>query len=265
MANFVNNSNFDNNKLALEDEIIFGRNAIFEYLQNDGSLNKLMLLKTIHRDSKVDKILQICQAQRIPYQFVPREKLQNLSGNDNHQGIIGLKAPFHYHELDSFLETLDIRSMPLLLMLDEIQDPHNLGAIIRSAVAANAQGIIITKHRSVSITATVLKASSGLAQHIPIIRVTNLSQAIQVLQKNHFWVYGTSMAADTDWNQARYDMPIALIMGNEGRGLSKSVAKHCDLLVKIPMPGPAESLNVSVSAALMLFKINEQRASANAS
>jgi 23S rRNA (guanosine2251-2'-O)-methyltransferase len=246
-----------------EDIIIFGRNAVYEYLQNKGALNKVLLLKTIHRDEKIQRILENCQEQRVPYHFVPQEKLKSIAGSQNHQGLVAYGAPFRYPEPEDFLESLDIKSNPKLLLLDEIQDPHNLGAIIRSAVAAAAQGIIISKHRSTSVTAAVVKASAGLVQHIPVVRVTNLTQFIHSLKNLGFWVYGTSLNAEKDWNQVHYDLPVALILGNEGKGLSKAIAKHCDVLVKIPMPGPAESLNVSVSAALMLFKINEKRSLAN--
>ncbi|HDR05274.1 MAG TPA: 23S rRNA (guanosine(2251)-2'-O)-methyltransferase RlmB [Candidatus Marinimicrobia bacterium] len=245
--------------ILTDNEIIFGKNSILEFLRNNGNLNKLLILNSIHRDAKIDEILQICQKKRIPYNFVPREKLHSISNTDSHQGIIGYRSPYPYHELEPFLESLSAIKYPILLILDEIQDPHNFGAIIRTAVAANVQGVIISKHRCVPVTPTVVKTSAGLIQNMPVVRVTNIIQTIQTIKKRGYWVYGTSLNTKTDWNSGRYDIPLALIMGSEGKGLSKGVEKHCDELVKIPMPGPAESLNVSISTALMLFKINEKR------
>lgn len=245
----------------ISSEIICGKNAITEFISDGGTINRLLISNSIHRDNKITAIIEHCQNYRIPFNFVPREKLDtSVASSTIHQGILAYKAPFNYWELSDFMGTLK-EKLPLILILDGIEDPHNLGAIIRSAVAANAQGVIIPKHRSAVVNETVIRTSAGNAHKIPIIRVTNIPQSIDTLKANRFWIYGADHRAKMTYSEPKYDTPVALVLGNEGKGVSRLVRDRCDELIQIPMPGQAESLNVSASAALLMFKIIERRLS----
>lgn len=248
-----------------EREIVYGKNPVEGLLENNPKrINKIYLAKGIKYDPKIKNILSIARQNRINVQEIPREKLDKLA-DGVHQGIAASVSPVEYVELEDILPKLKERNDALLVILDSVEDPHNLGSIIRTAAAANADGIIIPKRRSSQITSTVEKSSAGTVEKIPVIQVNNLNATIEMLKENSFWVIGAEGSAQTLYFQQKYDMNCALVMGGENQGISSLVKKNCDLLVKIPMPGNVNSLNVSNAASILIYEIVRQRILKNSS
>ena len=178
----------------------------------------------------------------------------------SHQGVVGITTTYDYTAFEELLSTVQQQQEPpFLLLLDQIQDPHNLGAILRSAECAGVHGVIITKNKSVGVTPTVIKVSAGAAAYIPVCRVTNLASAIEELKKNEIWVVGTSSTAQQRYDTVDFTMPVAIVIGNEEKGLRRLVAERCDMLVSIPLYGKISSLNASVSSAVVMFEVRRQR------
>ena len=186
---------------------------------------------------------------------MPKNKLEQLSDNQNHQGVVLSTSPIEYATIDELFEVAEERDeRPFFVMLDGIEDPHNLGSIIRTADATGVHGIIIPERRSASLSSTVSKASAGAVEHVKVARVTNLSQTIQELKERGLWVFGTDMKG-TDYRQWNTDTPICIVIGNEGKGISRLVKENVDELVTIPMVGNVQSLNASVAASIMMFEV----------
>ena len=243
----------------LDDGVIIGRNAVLEALESGLHLDKLYIAK-----GEVDKALgHIASRARETGSVVvesDRRKLDYLSGNQAHQGIVALAAVKAYCEVADILEIANSRGeVPLVIICDEISDPHNLGAILRTAEGVGAHGVIIPKRRSAGITAIVQKTSAGAVNHIAVARVSNLSQAIKELKEAGLWVYGASMEAEKTLWQTDFSGPMALVIGSEGEGLGRLIKEHCDFLTHIPMAGKVSSLNASVSAAVLLYEVMRQR------
>jgi len=190
---------------------------------------------------------------------IPLERFRTYAPSQNAQGVIALKQDFKFSSLDEILSESKKTSLPLILILDEIQDPHNVGAILRSAECCGVNGIILTKHNSATITSTVTKTSAGATEHLKICQVNNLSQTIDELKEKGFWIVGSSLENAKNYTEVDYNIPIALIVGNEEKGIRKLTASKCDFLVKIPMTGKIQSLNVSVATGILLFEILRQR------
>jgi len=191
---------------------------------------------------------------------VDRRKLDAMSATHAHQGIIALAAAHEYATIDDILEeAADRGEIPLIVICDELSDPHNLGAILRSAECAGAHGVIIPKRRSVGLTATVAKASAGAVEYMKVARVTNISNAISELKEKGVWVYGTAAEGSIPMYQADLTVPAAIVIGNEGDGISPLVRKHCDVMVSIPMRGRISSLNASAAASVLLYEAVRQR------
>lgn len=244
-------------KLA-ENELIFGRHPVLQLLEEKAQINKLFLQKGLAGKIITD-ILELVKQQGIVYQEVPKAKLDELTDNGNHQGVVVTVPPFAYSEIDDAFNLASQRKEdPFLLILDGIEDPHNFGSIIRTAAAAGVHGIIIPKRRAVGITGTVSKTSVGTVEQIPIIRVTNLAQVIRSLQERGIWVFATDMKGE-DMRQWNSQGAVAIVIGNEGRGVSTNITNIADGTITIPMAGDVESLNASVAAAILIYEVARHR------
>ena|SRR3989339_1207021 len=248
-----------------KSEIVYGRNSVEALLEaNKRRVNKVLIAKGVKFDSKIKKIVDLARANNIPVQEVPREKL-NIVAEGSHQGVAASVSPIEYIEFDQFLKEIKDTIDALVVVLDGIEDPHNLGAIIRTAAVAGANGIIIPRRRSSPVTATVEKASAGTVEKIPIIQVTNLVNAIDELKQANFWVFGAESEGNKYYFQADYNGNCVIVIGGEDKGISTLVKKHCDELVKIPMPGNINSLNASNAASIVIYEVIRQRISRNIS
>ncbi|MBV7391442.1 23S rRNA (guanosine(2251)-2'-O)-methyltransferase RlmB [Enterococcus alishanensis] len=239
-----------------DDNFVFGHHATVEALQA-GRGNKLFIQEDAHSD-KIDQLKSLAKEHAVPLKWVPKQKLDTLSDGGVHQGIILAITPYEYLSLDELLEKNPKESEPFFLILDSLEDPHNFGSILRTADASNVSGVIIPKHRSVGITPVVTKASTGAVEYVPIARVTNLSQTVQQLKDAGFWIFGTDMEG-TDYRKWQVNGPIALIIGNEGRGMSAGLKKEVDEMLTIPMEGHVQSLNAGVAASLLMYEVLRKR------
>ncbi len=236
------------------DEFVIGRHPVREALDSDREVNKLFVQDGIGGRA-IEDIIRIATGKKIVISYVPKSKLDTLSENQNHQGVILSSSPVEYASVDELFEIAEARDeKPFFVMLDGIEDPHNLGSIIRTADAAGVHGVIIPNRRSANLTSTVSKASAGAIEHVKVARVTNLSQTIQELKERGLWVFGTDMKG-TDYRQWNTDSPICLIIGNEGKGMSRLVKENVDEMLTIPMAGNVQSLNASVAASLLMYEV----------
>lgn len=238
------------------DDIIFGKNAVTEALiAGDREINKILISKNIHSDTKLNKIKELAKENGVIFQFVAKEKFQQYA-EYNHQGVIAQISPVQYKDLDEFLE----EEHNSIVILDGIEDAHNLGAIIRTCVCAGVSGIIIPSRRNVQVSAIVEKTSAGAINHIPIIKVNSLVNAVQKLKNSDWWVVATDASAKDNYYDINYtDMKFALIMGAEHAGVSKSLLKLSDFVVKIPMQNDFNSLNVSNALSAIIFETVRQK------
>ena len=245
----------------LDNDVIFGKNAVGELL-NEGkrSVNKIFIQQGMKFDPKTRSILEKARNMSINVQEVPREKLGILTNGGAHQGIAVMVSPIVYTDLEELLNIIEKKEeYSLVIILDGVEDPHNLGSIIRTSVCAGADGIIIPKRRASQVTSTVEKTSAGAVEKIPITQVTNITKVIEKLKGKGFWIIGAEGSADTNYFDIKYDMNCALVLGSENLGISNLVKKNCDFLVKIPMPGKFNSLNVSNAASILIYEIVRQR------
>ena len=242
-------------------EIIYGKNSIIEAL-NSGNreINKILISKNIHNDNKIEQIKEIAKNKGIVFQFVGKEKFQSYA-ELNHQGVIAQISPIEYFELDDFIEDFSKKEkFGAIVMLDGVEDSHNLGAIIRTCVCAGVDGIIIPSRRNVLVNATVEKISQGAINHIPIIKVNSLINAVQKLKENDWWIVSTDASAKENYYDIKYnDMNFVLVMGAEHAGVSKSLLKASDFVVKIPMQNNFNSLNVSNAMSVVIFEASRQK------
>ncbi len=242
-------------------DYLLGRNPVLEALRAGRPINKLLIAKGANITS-MQEILALAKKRNILVQYVEKKQLDYLAAGENHQGIMAQGAAKEYVEWDEVLETVQERGeVPLFLLLDCIEDPHNLGAILRTADACGVHCVIIPKHRAVPLTAGVAKASAGAIEYVNVSRVTNLSQTIDDLKKKGFWIAGTDQDAEQIYFEADLQGPLGIVMGSEGKGLSKLVKEKCDFLIGIPMKGQVNSLNVSVAASLVMYEVIRQRSS----
>ncbi len=236
-----------------------GRNAVIELLKSDRTVNKIMVARG-DRQGSINEILKLAKQNRIIVTEVDRNKLDTLSETKHHQGVIAFVAPIEYKDVDYILNVAKEREEePFILIADEIEDPHNLGALIRSAEVAGCHGVIIPKRRAVAVTEVVSKVSVGATEYMPIARVNNINDTIRELKDKGVWIVGTDGSADTIYYKQDLTGPIAIVVGSEGRGMNKLTMKNCDFLVKIPMMGKITSLNASVSGGIVLFEALKQR------
>lgn len=238
---------------------IYGIHPVLEALRSKARGFDAIHLQRGRRGREVDEILKLAKASRVSVLFEDREVLDRMAGTARHQGAVGVVAAKAYVQLDDLIEMASHVESPLLLILDGIEDPHNLGAILRSAEAAGVQGIIIPERRAVGLTAVVAKASAGAVEHLPVARVVNVSQTIERLKAARYWVYGLDAKGDRNYIEVDYRGPVALVVGGEGRGVRPLVAEQCDVRVRIPMRGKVASLNASVATAVLLYEVLRQR------
>ncbi|MCS7155918.1 MAG: 23S rRNA (guanosine(2251)-2'-O)-methyltransferase RlmB [Bacteroidota bacterium] len=239
--------------------IVFGRHPVREWLLSGRRAEKLYVREGL-RSPWLAELEALASAQRVPIQRVPGARLDSLTGTRHHQGVALIGGLVAYWALETLLEQAFAQDpRPLLLVLDQIVDPHNVGAILRTAEAAGVQGVIVPKHGAAPISPAVLKTSAGAAVHLAIARATNLVRALQTLKQAGFWVIGADQGADRLLWEQDYSGPTALVIGNEGKGIRPLVRRHCDALVRIPMRGQVASLNASVAAAVLLYAALEDR------
>ena len=237
---------------------IYGRKPVLEALKSDAEIEVVYVAFGQHGDI-INQIMSAAKKRGIKVTQLATSKYDALTEGQNAQGVIALKSTQRYFELGELIEKSKESELPLLLLLDSIQDTHNLGAILRSAECAGVDGVIITTNQSAPINEIVEKISAGAVSHLRICKVNNLVRTIEELKKRGFWIVGTHISGEKNYNQLDYKMPVALVMGNEEKGIRKLVSENCDFLVKIPMRGKIDSLNVSVSTGILLFEINRQR------
>lgn len=241
-----------------EDQVE-GRNAVIELLESGRDINKIFILEG-ERHGSINKIIAMAKERKIVLTMINKAKLNQMAQTENNQGVIAIVPPFDYCEVEDILENAKQREeKPFILILDGIEDPHNLGSIIRTAETAGAHGIIIPKRRSASVNSTVSKVSAGAVEHMKIARVNNINETIRYLKENDVWICGTDMDAKKYYYQEDYKGPIAIVIGSEGFGMSRLVKENCDFLVKIPMKGKITSLNASVSAGIVIYEAVKQR------
>ena len=238
---------------------IEGRNAVIELLNSGRDINKIFI-QNGEKHGSINKIISMAKEKRIVINKVDKMKMDNISETKRHQGVIAIVAPYNYSTIDEILEYAhNKKEEPFLLILDGIEDVHNLGSIIRTAETAGVHGIIIPKRRAASVNATVAKTSAGAVEYMKIARVSNLNETIKQLKENGLWIIGTEMNAKIKYYDQDYKFPIAIVIGNEGEGISSLVKKNCDILINIPMKGKINSLNASVSTGIILYEVLKQR------
>ena len=241
------------------DDQIEGRNSVLELLESGKDINKIFVTRG-ERHGSINKILAIAKERKIIVVEKDKRQMDEMAQEENYQGVIAIVPPFEYSEIDDILNTAKERGEdPFVLILDGIEDPHNLGSIIRTAETAGVHGIIIPKRRAASVNSTVNKTSAGAVEYMKIARVTNITDAIEELKNAGLWICGT--AVDTDKYYYNQDLtgPLGIVIGNEGKGISEKVKKNCDFLVKIPMKGNIESLNAAVSTGIVVYESVKQR------
>lgn len=239
------------------EDIVIGRNAVKEALRSNRNIDYIMV-SNIKNKTLMD-IFKLAKSKSILIKEVDNKKLDFMADNENHQGIIAVCSVKEYSSIDDIFKLSEVRNEPpFIIILDEIEDPHNLGAIIRTAECAGAHGVIIPKRRSAGLTYSVGKTSAGALEYVPVVRVSNISSTIDDLKKRGVWVYGTDMVGSL-WCNEDLRGAIALVIGNEGKGMSRLVKEKCDKLLSLPMKGKIQSLNASVAAGIMMYEISRQR------
>lgn len=242
----------------MSEEYIIGRNPILEALRSERDINKIWIAEGSQK-GQMQQIIGIAKERQVLIQFVPKKKIDQMS-EGNHQGVIAQVAAYSYVELDDLFARAEERNeAPFFLLLDEIEDPHNLGSIMRTADAAGAHGIIIPKRRAVGLTATVAKLSTGAIEYIPVARVTNMARAIDEIKERGVWIVGTDAKGSQDFRSMDGGMPIGLVIGSEGKGMGRLVKDKCDFLIRLPMKGHVTSLNASVAAGLLMYEVYRKR------
>lgn len=236
-----------------------GRNAVLELLESGRDINKILVANG-EKHGSIHKILAIAKERKIIVTEMERNKLNQIAQTPNNQGVIAIVPPYDYCKVEDILEEAKRKNeMPFILILDGIEDPHNLGSIIRTAETAGVHGIIIPKRRAASVNSTVSKVSAGAVEYMKLARVNNINETIRYLKEQDVWICGTDMDTNTIYTKQDYKMPIAIVIGSEGFGMSRLVKENCDFLVKIPMKGKITSLNASVSAGIIMYEVVKNR------
>jgi 23S rRNA (guanosine2251-2'-O)-methyltransferase len=241
-------------------EKIYGRKPVLEAIRSGSRAISRIYLMQGSRDDILHQIESHANARGIPIGFETRHRMDTMAGNGNHQGVIAVADAYQYADLEDIFAAARAKDEPLFtILLDEIEDPQNLGAIIRSADAAGVHGVVIPKHHAAEVNATVIKASAGAAEHVTTVKTTNLNETIRKLKDANVWIVGAAGEATKNFYEYDYRQSVAIVIGNEGKGLRRLVRENCDELVKIPMAGKMSSLNASVASALLLFEVVRQR------
>lgn len=232
--------------------ILSGIHPIAEALRSGHALDRVVVAQGAG-GPRLQEIIDLARRAHVPVRFEPRASLDRLAGTSAHQGVVALGAAKKYADLE------DAVASDMVVVLDGVEDPHNLGAIVRTAHAAGAGSIIIPERRAVGITDVVAKAAAGALEHLPVVRVTNVNRALEELKERGYWIYGLDERGTEDYSNVEYQSPTAIVLGGEGKGLHDLVRKHCDVLVRIPMAGKISSLNVSVAAGVVLFECRRRK------
>jgi len=241
------------------DEVIYGRQPVLEALRASRPLRKILVSRGFRPSGAVRAILEHARQQNIAVQFVDQRRLDELAGG-HHQGVVAMASAKPLASIEQILDAArGAGKLPLVLVLDGIEDPANLGAILRTADAAGVNGVVIPKHRAVGLTGTVARTSAGAVEHVPVAQVTNLARTLEELKAAGLWVVGADPKAPQNLYEVDLTRALALVMGGEGKGLGRLVREHCDLLVRLPMQGSISSLNVAVATGVVLFEIVRQR------
>ena len=243
----------------LPEDVLIGRNAVTEALRAGRGINKILLADG-DREGQVSEIVALAKERGIILQFVERSKIEAVAGGLRHQGVLAYVAPVAYAELDDILAKAEAAGEPpFLLLLDELEDPHNLGALLRTADATGVHGVLIPKRRSVPLTATVAKTSAGAVEYVPVARIGNIAQTLKVLKEKGFWVAGADMDGSQNYYEADLTGPLVLVVGSEGKGMGRLTKEQCDFIVKMPMVGKINSLNASVAGSILMYESMRQR------
>jgi 23S rRNA (guanosine2251-2'-O)-methyltransferase len=237
---------------------IYGINSVTEALKARGRAFEWVGMAKERHDLRLQRLIEDCRKVGVPVRFLQRTELDRMAGNASHQGVVAVTSAKQYNDLEDVIAAKRGK-YSLIVVLDGVEDPHNLGAILRTADAAGANGIVIPERRAAAVTGTVTKASAGASEHLPIAKVTNIARSIEDLKENNIWTVGLDERATQTYDALHYDMDCALVLGGEGKGLHDLVKRKCDFLVSIPMLGKVPSLNVSVAAAIVLYEIVRQR------
>ncbi|MCI7477054.1 MAG: 23S rRNA (guanosine(2251)-2'-O)-methyltransferase RlmB [Selenomonadales bacterium] len=238
--------------------MLAGRNAVMEALKGSSRINRLMIANGSNEGS-VREMVAIAKDKGIPVQFVERTKIESIARGIRHQGVLAQVAPVEYVELEDILQVAkDKNEPPFILLLDELEDPHNLGAILRTADAAGVHGVLIPKRRSCPLSATVAKTSAGAVEYVPVARIGNIVQTIKALKNEGLWVAAADMDGK-DYHDSDLTGPLLLIVGSEGQGVGRLVKEQCDFVVSLPMVGKINSLNASVAASILMYEAMHQR------
>lgn len=244
--------------VELPEDMVAGRNAVMEALKGSRSVNKLMIANG-STEGSIKEIIAVAKEKGINIQYWDRSKLDSIARGIRHQGVLAQVAPVQYAELEDILQVAkDRNEPPFIVLLDELEDPHNLGAILRTADAAGVHGVLIPKHRSCPLSATVAKTSAGAVEHVPVARVGNLVQTIKKLKQEGLWVAAADMDGK-DYYDTDLTGPLLLIIGSEGQGVGRLVKEQCDFVVRIPMVGKINSLNASVAGSILMYEAMKQR------
>lgn len=238
--------------------MIIGKNPVLEALQSGRPINKIIISEQLNKNTERE-LHQMAKKANTIIQKVPKKRIDQLS-KGRHQGIIAYVTAYDYATIEEIVENARRKEqLPFIIILDEIEDPHNLGAILRTADATGVHGVIIPKRRAVGLTETVAKTSAGAIEHIPVARVTNIAKTIDELKEQNIWVVGTDEEGSKDYRTLDGDTAIALVIGNEGKGISRLVKEKCDWTIHLPMEGSIPSLNASVAAGILMYEIYRER------
>ncbi len=242
-----------------EEGYVEGRNPVMEAIKGGREIDKILIAKGSDQGS-INKIIGMAKDKKLVIQYVEKAKLDAMSETKAHQGVIALVTPYEYKTVEDIIKVAEDRNEdPFIIILDEIEDPHNLGAIIRTAECVGAHGVIIPKRRAVGLTPIVIKASAGAVEHMNIAKVPNIASTIEELKERGIWIYGADMGGEQDYFDRDLTGPIAIVVGSEGKGIGRLIKEKCDFLVKIPMAGKVASLNASVAASVMMYEVLRQR------
>ena len=253
----ISNTKEKNEKL-FEDQVE-GRNSVLELLESKKDINKIFIAKG-EKHGSINKIIAIAKEQKVVIVEKDRRQLEEMSQTENCQGVIAIVPPYEYCEVEDIIKKAkEQQENPFIIILDGIEDPHNLGSIIRTAETAGVHGVIIPKRRAATVNSTVNKASAGAVEHMKIARVTNISDTIEELKRAGLWICGTDIETNKYYYNQDLKGPIGIVIGNEGKGISEKVKKNCDFIVKIPMNGKIESLNAAVSTGIVVYEVVKQR------
>jgi 23S rRNA (guanosine2251-2'-O)-methyltransferase len=242
----------------MSEEYIIGKNPVLEALRSERDMNKIWIAEGSQK-GQMQLIMSLAKERNVFVQIVPKKKIDQMT-EGIHQGVVAQVAAYTYAELDDLFAVAESRAeRPFFILLDEIEDPHNLGSIMRTADAAGAHGIIIPKRRAVGLTATVAKASTGAIEYIPVARVTNMARAVDELKDRGVWIVGTDAQGTDDYRNMDGEMAIGLVIGSEGKGMGRLMKEKCDFLISLPMAGKVTSLNASVAAGLLMYEVYRKR------